>query len=114
METFQLRATVSSDAFPSHFNRYFPAKARAATNGNSYETRESFIFLPEIGITPMHIELWDVSRIRPYDKNPRINDQAVEAVMASNREFGFRQTDCGGYRGGDHRRAHPVQGGRPP
>jgi DNA modification methylase len=39
----------------------------------------------------MHIELWELSRIRPYDKNPRINDQAVEAVMASLREFGFRQ-----------------------
>jgi hypothetical protein len=28
----------------------------------------------------MHIELWEVSRIRPYEKNPRINDDAVAAV----------------------------------
>ncbi len=39
----------------------------------------------------MHIELWELSRIRPYDRNPRVNEQAIEAVMASIREFGFRQ-----------------------
>ena len=51
---------------------------------------------PEIGITPMHIELnFADPSIR---QNSRINDQAVEAVMASIREFGFRH-DRGGYRG---------------
>ena len=39
----------------------------------------------------MKIELRSMNSIRPYDKNPRINDDAVEAVMASLREFGFRQ-----------------------
>jgi hypothetical protein len=39
----------------------------------------------------MHVELWELSRIRPYDKNLRVNPQAVEAVMASIREFGFHQ-----------------------
>jgi DNA modification methylase len=29
--------------------------------------------------------------IRPYEKNPRLNDAAVDAVAASIREFGFRQ-----------------------
>jgi DNA modification methylase len=38
----------------------------------------------------MKIELWEVGRIRPYDKNPRQNDQAVEAVARSIREYGFR------------------------
>ncbi len=33
----------------------------------------------------------DISSIRPYDRNPRHNDQAVDAVAASIREFGFRQ-----------------------
>jgi len=37
------------------------------------------------------IELWELGRIRPYDKNPRQNDQAVEAVARSIREYGFRQ-----------------------
>ena len=39
----------------------------------------------------MRIEMWPVDRVQPYDKNPRINDDAVDAVAASIREFGFRQ-----------------------
>ncbi|MBI1375190.1 MAG: chromosome partitioning protein ParB [Phycisphaera sp.] len=32
-----------------------------------------------------------INDIRPYDKNPRINDAAVDAVAASLKEFGWRQ-----------------------
>lgn len=32
-----------------------------------------------------------IADVRPYEKNPRLNDDAVEAVAASIREFGFRQ-----------------------
>ena len=39
----------------------------------------------------MKIELWKLSDIKPYPGNPRINDDAVDAVAASIREFGFRQ-----------------------
>src|SRR5713226_7216945 len=39
----------------------------------------------------MKIELWNISGIRPYANNPRVNDQAVDAVAASIKEFGFRQ-----------------------
>jgi DNA modification methylase len=39
----------------------------------------------------MQIEQWPLSRLRPYENNPRINDGAVESVAASLREFGFRQ-----------------------
>jgi DNA modification methylase len=39
----------------------------------------------------MKVELRPISQIKPYANNPRINDQAVEAVAASIREFGFRQ-----------------------
>jgi DNA modification methylase len=39
----------------------------------------------------MHIELRTIATIRPYENNPRINDQAVDAVAASIRQFGFRQ-----------------------
>src|SRR5437762_3196195 len=39
----------------------------------------------------MHVELRAITSIRPYDKNPRINDPAVDAVAASIKEFGFRQ-----------------------
>jgi len=39
----------------------------------------------------MKIELRKISDIKPYDKNPRDNDGAVEAVARSIREYGFRQ-----------------------
>ncbi|MEW4451983.1 DNA modification methylase [Bremerella sp. JC817] len=47
----------------------------------------------------MKIEHRKLSDIRPYDKNPRKNDQAVEAVVKSIQAFGFRQpivVDCEG------------------
>ena len=39
----------------------------------------------------MHTEMLPLDSIRPYEKNPRINDQAVDAVAASLKAFGFRQ-----------------------
>jgi DNA modification methylase len=39
----------------------------------------------------MQVELRPITTIKPYAKNPRMNDQAVDAVAASIREFGFRQ-----------------------
>jgi DNA modification methylase len=37
------------------------------------------------------IELWSITDVKPYPGNPRDNDDAVDAVAASLREFGFRQ-----------------------
>jgi len=37
------------------------------------------------------VELRSIDDIQPYEGNPRINDDAVDAVAASLREFGFRQ-----------------------
>jgi DNA modification methylase len=39
----------------------------------------------------MKIEMWKISQITPYDRNPRFNAHAVDAVARSIREFGFRQ-----------------------
>jgi DNA modification methylase len=39
----------------------------------------------------MQIETWPIDRLIPYDKNPRLNDDAVDAVARSIQEFGFRQ-----------------------
>ena len=39
----------------------------------------------------MYVEHRPPKDLIPYDRNPRINDAGVEAVMASIREFGFRQ-----------------------
>jgi len=47
----------------------------------------------------MKIENRRIGSIRPYERNPRRNDPAVAAVVASLREFGFRQpivVDTGG------------------
>ncbi|MCC7409316.1 MAG: ParB N-terminal domain-containing protein [Phycisphaeraceae bacterium] len=39
----------------------------------------------------MQIELRPIDQVTPYPGNPRQNDEAVDAVAASLREFGFRQ-----------------------
>jgi DNA modification methylase len=39
----------------------------------------------------MFVEMKSITSIRPYENNPRQNDHAVDAVVASIREFGFRQ-----------------------
>ena len=39
----------------------------------------------------MKIENWKIEKIKPYDNNPRQNEQAVDAVVKSLDEFGFRQ-----------------------
>jgi ParB-like chromosome segregation protein Spo0J len=39
----------------------------------------------------MKIELWKITDVKPYPNNPRVNDDAVDAVASSLREFGFRQ-----------------------
>ncbi|MFO0938302.1 MAG: ParB N-terminal domain-containing protein [Gemmataceae bacterium] len=39
----------------------------------------------------MQIELRSITSIKPYPSNPRVNDDAVEAVAKSLQEYGFRQ-----------------------
>lgn len=39
----------------------------------------------------MKVEQLKLSDIKPYDRNPRKNDRAVETVMTSIKEFGFQQ-----------------------
>ena len=39
----------------------------------------------------MKIETRPLSAIKPYEKNPRLNDAAVEAVARSIQEYGFKQ-----------------------
>jgi len=41
--------------------------------------------------TTFDVELRPIDAITPYDRNPRLNDDAVDAVAASLAEFGFRQ-----------------------
>jgi ParB-like chromosome segregation protein Spo0J len=37
------------------------------------------------------VELRKIEDVKPYERNPRINDKAVDAVAGSLSEFGFRQ-----------------------
>jgi DNA modification methylase len=39
----------------------------------------------------MKIDIRPIAEIKPYPNNPRINDDAVDAVASSIKEFGFRQ-----------------------
>ncbi len=43
------------------------------------------------GMFMLTIELRSIGDIRPYPNNPRTNDNAVDAVAASIREYGWRQ-----------------------
>ena len=40
--------------------------------------------------TSIRMETWPIDRLIPYARNPRKNDQAVERMCASIREFGFK------------------------
>ena len=37
----------------------------------------------------MTVEYWPISKLIPYEKNPRKNDKAVDRMCASIMEFGF-------------------------
>lgn len=39
----------------------------------------------------MQVENWNIDDVKPYENNPRNNDEAVEYVANSIREFGFQQ-----------------------
>ncbi len=39
----------------------------------------------------MDVEMWPVSRLKPYPQNPRHNDAGVDAVAASLKEYGWQQ-----------------------
>ena len=40
----------------------------------------------------MEIEMWDIDRVKPYEKNPRmLRPDAVDAVAQSIVTYGFRQ-----------------------
>lgn len=40
----------------------------------------------------MDVTIVELTSIRPYERNPRLNDSAIDAVAKSLQEFGFRQS----------------------
>lgn len=60
----------------------------------------------------MEIKLVKIAEIKPYDRNPRNNDGAVDAVAASIKEFGWQQpivVDRGGVIIAGHTRYKAAQ-----
>lgn len=49
------------------------------------------IVTPRRSYPQMKIEMRPIGQIKPYPQNPRVNDAAVDAVVASLKEFGWRQ-----------------------
>ncbi len=47
--------------------------------------------VPQASDPALAVSLREIDSIRPYEKNPRLNDKAVDPVAASLKEFGFRQ-----------------------
>jgi ParB-like chromosome segregation protein Spo0J len=37
-----------------------------------------------------HVELWPIHKLVPYGRNPRKNDAAVDRMVGSIREYGFK------------------------
>ena len=44
---------------------------------------------PATSFPKLRVEYWPIGRLKPYERNPRKNDKAVEQIRASIREFGF-------------------------
>lgn len=60
----------------------------------------------------MNVENWPIEMVKPYPNNPRKNDEAVEKVAASIREFSFQQpivVDQGGVIIAGHTRYKAAQ-----
>lgn len=85
--------TNSVNKFPTHpaasgsINRYFPAIPRLAPPGNIPPVHTQLVAKERV----IQIFLERTQDVQPYEQNPRINDAAVDAVVASIKEFGFRQ-----------------------
>lgn len=72
--------------------RYFPANLSPVPGGNNRQGQQTFVPLPELdgGSHRMKIKFRHLADIRPFANNLRHNDNAVDAVAACIREFGFR------------------------
>lgn len=50
----------------------------------------------------MKVETVSINKIKPYENNPRNNDDAVDAVANSIKEFGWQQPIVVDNGGGNH------------
>ncbi len=63
------------------------AQPRGRINGNRTPT-EGDPAASSVRLS-LRVEYWPVERLKPYERNPRKNDQAVDRMVASIKEFGF-------------------------
>ena len=56
----------------------------------------------------MKVETVSIDQIKPYENNPRNNDDAVDAVANSIKEFGWQQPIVVDNGGGNHSRSYTV------
>lgn len=61
----------------------------AKSGGFHYSYRQMAKRKPAEQHAKLEIEYWPIDRLKPYERNPRKNDKAVEKMRASIREFGF-------------------------
>ena len=58
----------------------------------------------------MQVKTVSIDKIKPYENNPRNNDDAVDAVANSIKEFGWQQPIVVDNGGGNYSRSYTVQG----
>jgi DNA modification methylase len=58
---------------------------------NHYFLRTFMTATQDIVTSNFKVELRKIEDVKPYERNPRLNDKAVDAVAGSLSEFGFRQ-----------------------
>lgn len=58
----------------------------------------------------MQVKTVSIDQIKPYENNPRNNDDAVDAVANSIKEFGWQQPIVVDNGGGNHSWSYTIQG----
>lgn len=60
----------------------------------------------------MEIVMKRLQDLHPYENNPRMNDNAVDAVAESIKQYGFKVPIVVDGGGGDYHRPHETESGR--
>ena len=62
---------------------------RSSKSVDSIEVSPREIEFSPPQVQRLRVEYWPIERLKPYERNPRKNDKAVNRIRASIREFGF-------------------------
>ncbi len=68
-----------------------PTKTRASSTRNKApKATDAAPVAGSVSIETMKVEMWPLDKVKPYEKNPRKNEAAIDAIAKSITEFGFR------------------------